>query len=88
MLLVCSVALAWVTRAGTRWPQIYYMTDAAMEPTVRQGEYFLVWTLPKDPARGDLVIFHWENDGRSYDVLRRLAAVAGDTIAMREGISW
>ena len=61
------------------------MTDAAMEPTVREGEYFLVWTPPRRLSRGDLVIFRWEDDDREFDVLRRLAALPGDTIAMREG---
>src|SRR5574341_924731 len=84
-LLVFGIALAWTTGAGTRWPEIYYMTDAAMEPTVRAGEYFLVWSPPRQLSRGDLVIFRWEQIGRVFHVLRRLAAFPGDTIAMREG---
>ena len=33
--LVALVAIGvWVTRAGTRWPSIYYMTGQSMQPTL------------------------------------------------------
>lgn len=56
-----------------------------MEPTVRTGEYFLVWSPPRRLSRGDLVIFRWEHSDSVFHVLRRLAALPSDTIAMREG---
>jgi len=84
-LLLVGVTLAWTTRAGTRWPGIYYMTGPSMEPAVRAGEYFLVWNPPGDLARGDLVVFRYEDEDGVFHVLRRLAAMPGDTIAMREG---
>ncbi|MBI3081763.1 MAG: signal peptidase I, partial [Gemmatimonadetes bacterium] len=71
--------------AGTRWPGIYYMTGPSMEPTVRAGEYFLVWNPPGHLARGDLVVFRYEDGDGVFHVLRRLAGLPGDTIAMREG---
>jgi signal peptidase I len=61
------------------------MTDGAMEPTVREGEYFVVWTPARDLHRGDLVIFRWEDGEGSFHVLRRLAGLPGDTVAMWEG---
>ncbi len=56
-----------------------------MEPTVRAGEYFLVWNPPGDLVRGDLVVFRYEDEDGVFHVLLRLAALPGDTIAMREG---
>lgn len=56
-----------------------------MEPTVRAGQYFLAWSPPGPLARGDLVIFRYEDEDGVFHVLRRLAALPGDTIAMREG---
>ncbi len=79
------MTLTWTTRAGTRWPGIYYMTGPSMEPTVRAGEYFFVWNPPGALARGDLVVFRYEDEDGVFHVLRRLAALPGDTIAMREG---
>ncbi|MBI2614756.1 MAG: hypothetical protein HYW52_03560 [Gemmatimonadetes bacterium] len=77
-LLLVGVTLTWTTRAGTRWPGIYYMTGPSMEPTVRAGEYFLVWNPPGHLARGDLVVFRYEDGDGVFHVLRRLAGLPGD----------
>ncbi len=84
-LPVVAVALAWTTRLGTRWPAIYYMTGPSMEPTVRAGQYFLVWSPAGDVTRGDLVIFRYEDEDGVFHVLRRIAALPGDTVAMQDG---
>lgn len=81
-----GVALAWTTRAGTRWPGIYYMTGPSMEPSLQAGESFLVWSPPGKLSRGDLVVFRYEDEDGVFHVLRRLAGLPGDTITMREGV--
>lgn len=79
------LALLWITRMGTHWPSIYFMTGPSMEPTVAQEEYFLAWTPPGRLARGDLVIFLFRDTDGEFHVLRRIGAVAGDTVSMRAG---
>ena len=75
-----------VTRFGTRWPSIYYMTGPSMEPTIPAGSYFLAWSPPTTLRRGQLVLFRFvDDDGVEYEVLRRVAALNGDTIAMQDG---
>lgn len=81
---VSVVTAGWVTRLGTRWPSIYYMTGPSMEPTLRAGEYFLAWAPPQLEA-GELVIFRFADEDGVFHVLRRLAALPGDTIAMEDG---
>jgi signal peptidase I len=76
---------AWTTRFGTRWPQIYFMTGPSMEPTVAAEEYFVALSPPGRLTRGDLVIFRYEDEDGVFHVLRRLAALDGDTISMRAG---
>ncbi len=77
----------WFTRLGAHWPSVYVMTDAAMEPTVAEGEYFLAWSPAGVVQRGDLVLFEYLTaDGESVDVLRRLAALPGDTVRMDSGV--
>ncbi len=83
--LAVGAALAWTTRMGTRWPAMYYMTDPSMEPSVRAGEYFVVWTPPGALRRGELVMFRYQDEDGVFHVLRRLAGLPGDTIAMRDG---
>lgn len=82
LLLMLGVVL---TRFGTRWPSIYYMTGESMEPTIRAGEYFLAWS-PPEFDRGDIVIFHYVEDGDEFHVLRRLAGLPGDTVGMQRGV--
>ena len=78
-------AFAWTTRLGTRWPSMYYMTGPSMEPTLAAGEYFLAWSPAGELARGDLVIFRYEDEDGVFHVLRRLVALPGDTVSMRAG---
>jgi signal peptidase I len=84
-LLGTAALLAWSTRLGTRWPQIYYMTGPSMEPTLRAGELFLVWMPAGEVARGDLVIFEFSDADSTFHVLRRVAGLPGDTVEMRAG---
>lgn len=84
-MLLLILAAAWSTRVGTRWPAIYYMTGPSMEPTVRARELFLTWSPPGSLARGDLVIFEFEDADGEFHVLRRVAGLPGDTLAMQDG---
>lgn len=85
-LAVLITALAWMTRVGTRLPSIYYMTGPSMEPTVKAGQYFIAWRPPGEIEAGDLVIFRYVDEDGEFDVLRRVAALPGDTVAMETGI--
>ena len=84
--LLAAGGLLWVTRFGTRWPSVYYMTGPSMEPTVAAGEHFVAWSPPPAaPRRGDLVLFRFLDEGEEFHVLRRVVALPGDTVAMRRG---
>jgi signal peptidase I len=85
ILILCAVALLWGTRLFTVWPQVYFMTGGSMEPAVRAHEYFLTTSPVGRLARGTLVIFRYEDEDGVFHVLRRLAALPGDTILMRDG---
>jgi signal peptidase I len=85
LLLFAAALLLLGTRFFTRWPQVYYMTGSSMEPAVRAHEYFLTSSPVGQLARGMLVIFRYEDEDGVFHVLRRLAALPGDTILMREG---
>jgi signal peptidase I len=81
-----AVVALWTTRAGSRWPSLYYMTGPSMEPNVRAGEYFIAWSPAGRIAPGDLVIFRFEDADGVFHVLRRVAALPGDTVAMDSGV--
>jgi len=85
LLLLAAAALLVGTRFFTEWQQVYYMTGGSMEPAVRAHEYFLT-SAPVGPLRrGMLVIFRYEDEDGVFHVLRRVAALPGDTIRMRDG---
>ena len=82
-----AVWLLIYTHVFTRWPQVYYMTGASMEPAVRAHEYFLTTSPVGELRRGMLVIFRYEDEDGVFHVLRRLAGLPGDTVAMQDGIA-
>ena len=84
-LLLAVLALLWWTEAFTTWPQVYFMTGASMEPAVRAREYFVATGPVTNPQRGALVIFRYEDEDGAFHVLRRLAGLPGDTVALRAG---
>ncbi len=85
LLLVAVAGLLLTTRFFTEWPQVYYMTGASMEPAVRAREYFFTSSPVGPLRRGMLVIFRYEDQDGVFHVLRRLVALPGDTVAMRDG---
>ena len=85
-LAVMLILMAGLTRGFTRLPAIYYMTGPSMEPTVLAQEYFTTGT-PGALARGQLVLFRYQDEDGVFHVLRRLAGLPGDTVAMRDGVA-
>jgi signal peptidase I len=83
--VVVAVAVAWITKLGTRWPSVYYMTGPSMEPTVAAEEYFLAWSPTGQLSQGDLVLFRYEDEDGVFHVLRRLVALPNDTVLMDSG---
>jgi signal peptidase I len=85
-ILVGALALMVAALSYLGCPAIYYMTGPSMEPTIAPGRLFLARSPPGEIARGDLVLFRFvDEDGQEYHVLRRVAGLAGDTVAMRHG---
>ncbi len=85
-LMAVVVIGVWVTRAGARWPSIYYMTGQSMEPTVAPNEHYVAWSPVPEISRGDLVLFLFSVDDEVFHVLRRVAALPGDTVSMDSGL--
>ena len=85
-LVLFAGSLVWWTRGCTRWPETYVGSGPSMEPTVKPGEVFTVITPVGELRRGMLVVFRFHHeDDSTYHVLRRLAALPGDTLGMQDG---
>lgn len=80
--------------------EAYKIPSGSMEGTLLVGDFLLVNKLVygaeipftdarlpalRTPARGDVVVFEWPSDP-SKNFVKRLVGVAGDTLAMRDGV--
>lgn len=62
----------------------FYIPSASMEPTLKVGDRVLVREHPSAFRRGEVVVFHSSLNG-SEDLIKRVVAVAGDTVEVRGG---
>ena len=97
---VVAILLALVVRAF--FLQAFKIPTGSMHPTLIEGDRILVdkvtygiripfttWQLPRihSPRRGDIVVFHSLEDP-SRDFIKRLVAVGGDTVEVKEMRVW
>ena len=64
----------------------------SMEPNFYSGDYVIAfkqaYKLSKEPARGDVIVFHSElkdSKGRNKNLIKRVIAVEGETVEIRDG---
>lgn len=78
------VGLRWL--AHPYWIRAYVMPSGSMEPTLRQGDWFIV--APRAPIERGAVIVHEPPPGnpRHDPLLKRVVAVGGDTVEVRDGL--
>ena len=60
--------------------------SGSMEPTIPEGQAVIGWRpayIFSEPQRGDVIIFRHEELG-NYNILKRIAAVPGDIVEVRE----
>lgn len=93
VVLAGAVLVLWMTRFFTEWPETYVGSGPSMEPTVKPGEYFTVRSPVGELRPGMLVIFRFvHEDGTVFHVLRRLAALPGDSVVLlsdtRDIVGW
>ena len=83
--IVSAVAVALLIR--TFIVELYIVDGPSMQPTLQDGERLVVnkfiyhW---RDPHRGEVIIFRYPRD-HSRDFIKRVIAVGGDTIEMKDG---
>lgn len=97
-IFTLSVALFFALR--TFIVEAFKIPSGSMEGTLLVGDFLLVnkvvygaevpltgRRLPalRKPTHGDVIVFEWPKD-RSKNFVKRLVGLAGDTVAMREGI--
>ena len=80
LVTLLQIAAALVMRQYV--VEAFNMPTASMAPTIQPGDHILVWKRPFALHRGDLIVFLNPND-RRVEYVKRVAAVAGETIEFR-----
>jgi signal peptidase I len=84
-VLVAAIPLSALGAVRSSVADLFYVPSDSMAPTLRPGDTILVSRIGRDPARGDLVVFRGPA-GRL--LVKRVAAVGGDRVALRQGELW
>lgn len=69
----------------------FAIPSPSMEPTLLGGDRVLVNRLVyhfHPPERGDIIVFHPPGRDSSDPFIKRVVAIAGDTVAVRDGALW
>lgn len=83
--IIVAVALAFCIRTFLVEP--YMVEGSSMYPTLVNHERVMVDKLSyffADPKKGEIIVFRYPKD-QSRDFIKRVIAVGGDTIEMRQG---
>jgi signal peptidase I len=69
----------------------FAIPSPSMEPTLVEGDRVLVNRLIyhfRSPEKGDVIVFHPPDRPGSDPFIKRVVAVSGDTVAVRDGVLW
>jgi signal peptidase I len=69
----------------------FAIPSPSMEPTLEVGDRVLVSRLTyhfRDPERGDIIVFDPPGCDSPDPFIKRVVAVGGDTVAVRDGVLW
>ncbi len=67
--------------------EAFRLPSSSMVPTLLAGDYIIVDKRPHRPQRGDIVVFRSPRD-REKQFMKRVVALAGDTIETRDHALW
>ncbi|MGB0431684.1 MAG: signal peptidase I, partial [Bacteroidia bacterium] len=83
-LAIIALVSIYLVAAALGVLSVYHIPTPAMEPTVKVGEYVISTNVIKY-KRGDLVSFLYPLSDYNEYYLKRLCALPGDKVEMKEG---
>ncbi len=85
IVITVAVAIFIVSRTAV---QSFVIVGVSMEPSFEEGQRLLINKAVyrfREPARGEVIVFHPPNNQRT-DYIKRIVALPGDTVEIKEGV--
>lgn len=82
LLIPLLVLLAVVVTPLYLLYDVSQVSGPSMEPTLRNNDYLLITRGLAHPRRGDVVVLTWARGARSEEIVKRVVAVGGDSVAV------
>lgn len=85
-MVLLALVVAWFLREFVVQP--FYIPSGSMEPTLMPGDRVLVSKLSYrlgEPAHKDVVVFKGIEGGKTIDLIKRVVALGGETVQVRDG---
>jgi len=82
LVAICIGVLVQVSVRGA-WVEAFKMPSGSMIPTLAVGDHLWISKTARTPARGDVIVFRYPKEP-DKDFIKRVVAVGGDTIELRD----
>jgi signal peptidase I len=83
MLIAICIGVLVQVSLRTAWVEAFKMPSGSMIPTLPVGDHLWVAKRARTPARGDVIVFRLPTQP-NLDFIKRVIAVGGDTIELRD----
>lgn len=87
LLVIAALAAAAFLLAKHYALEPFYIASASMEPTLSKDDHLFLDKLTyrfRSPTRGEIIAFRDPEGRKELDFVKRVIAVAGDTVEVRE----
>jgi len=83
MLIAMCVGVLVQTTLRTFWVEAFRIPAGSMVPTLLNGDHIWIAKTARTPQRGDVIVFRYPREP-DKDFIKRVIAVGGDTIELRD----
>jgi signal peptidase I len=83
MLVAMCIGALVQTAVRVTWVEAFKIPAGSMIPTLQIGDHIWVAKTARSPARGDVIVFRYPKEP-DKDFVKRVVAVGGDTIEVRD----
>jgi signal peptidase I len=85
-LAIVNVAIVGISlTVRAHWVEAFKIPSGGDIPTLQVGDHIFAAKFARKPSRGEMIVFVYPKDPK-FDFVKRVVAVGGDTIEMRDDV--